>query len=77
MQTVILIEDMACEHCAAKIDHALAETSIRYTVDLPRKAVIVNGTQDDVMKARRIIDEIGFFNLCPDTAGRSLRSRHL
>ena len=41
MQTVILIEDMACEHCAAKIDHALAETSIRYTVDLPRKAVIV------------------------------------
>ena len=60
MQTVILIEDMACEHCVAKIDHALAETSIRYTVDLPRKAVIVNGTQDDVMKARRIIDEIGF-----------------
>ena len=60
MQTVILIEDMACEHCAAKIDHALAETSIRYTVDLPRKAVIVNGTQDDVMKARAVIDEIGF-----------------
>ena len=28
--------------------------------DNPRKAVIVNGTQDDVMKARRIIDEIGF-----------------
>ena len=57
MQTIILVEDMAC---AAKIDHALAETSIHYTVDLPRKAVIVEGTQDDVMKARAVIDEIGF-----------------
>ena len=47
-------------HLAAKIDHALAETSIHYTVDLPRKAVIVEGTQDDVMKARAVIDEIGF-----------------
>ena len=60
VQTIILVEDMACEHCAAKIDHALAETSIHYTVDLPRKAVIVEGTQDDVMKARAVIDEIGF-----------------
>ncbi len=60
MQTIILIEDMACEHCAAKIDRALAETSIKYTVDLQRKAVIVDGTQDDVMKARAVIDEIGF-----------------
>lgn len=60
MQTIILIEDMACEHCAAQIDHALAETSIQYTVDLPRKAVIVQGTQDDVMKARSVIEEIGF-----------------
>ncbi len=60
MQTIILIEDMACEHCAAKIDRALAATSINYTVGLPRKAVIVDGTQDDVMKARAVIDEIGF-----------------
>ena len=55
MQTIILVDDMQCEHCAAKIDHALSDTGIRYTVDLPRKAVIV-----DVMKARAVIDEIGF-----------------
>lgn len=60
MQTIILVDDMQCEHCAAKIDHALSDTGIRYTVDLPRKAVIMDGTQDDVMKARAVIDEIGF-----------------
>lgn len=60
MQTIILVDDMQCEHCAAKIDHALSDIGIRYTVDLPRKAVIVDGTQDDVMKARAVIDEIGF-----------------
>ena len=60
MQTIILVEDMACEHCAAKIDSALSETSVKYTVDLPRKAVIVEGTQDDVMKARGVIGDIGY-----------------
>ena len=34
MQTIILVDDMQCEHCAAKIDHALSDTGIRYTVDL-------------------------------------------
>lgn len=60
MQTIILVEDMNCEHCAAKIENALAETALKYTVDLSRKAVIIEGTQDDVMKARGVIDEIGF-----------------
>ena len=51
---------MQCEHWPAKIAHALSDTGVPYTVDLPRKAVIVDGTQDDVMKARAVIDEIGF-----------------
>ena len=31
MQTIILIDDMQCEHCAAKIDHALSDKGIHYT----------------------------------------------
>lgn len=51
---------MNCENCAKKIQNALEQTRVDFTVDLDKKIVIVNGNGDMVAVAKKVISDIGF-----------------
>lgn len=55
-----MVQDMNCENCAKKIQNALEQTRVDFTVDLDKKIVIVNGNGDMVAVAKKVISDIGF-----------------
>lgn len=57
---ILLVDDMACENCARKIENALKQTRVNFEVNLEQKAVIVYGDADMINVAKHTITDIGF-----------------
>ena len=56
----VLSVDMKCEMCVKRVTKALNEQGLDFTVSLNDKTVTVNGSDDDVQKAVKALDAIGF-----------------
>jgi len=56
----VLSVDMHCEMCVKRVTKALNAQGLDFSVSLPDKTVTVNGTDEDVQKAVKALDEIGF-----------------
>lgn len=60
MKHIIMIKDMSCEHCVAKISKALEDAHIDAEVNLVNKTVAVEKDGDIVANAKRIITALGY-----------------
>lgn len=60
MKQLLMVKDMSCQNCANKIKNALSETRVDFEVILDSKTVVVNGDNDMVAVARKVITDIGF-----------------
>lgn len=56
----VLSVDMKCEMCVKRVTKALNDQGLDFTVSLNDKTVTVNGSDDDVQKAVKALDAIGF-----------------
>ena len=56
----VLSVDMKCEMCVKRVTKALNEQGLDFSVSLADKTVTVNGSDDDVQKAVKALDAIGF-----------------
>lgn len=56
----ILVEDMHCEKCVARIEKALLDTGIDFSVDLESKTVSVDGCEKCVSTALGELSDLGF-----------------
>lgn len=56
----ILVPDMHCEKCSARIDKALKETGIKYSIDLDSKTVTVDGCEHCLKTALSELEDLGF-----------------
>ncbi|NBK97013.1 MAG: copper chaperone [Erysipelotrichia bacterium] len=60
MKHIIMIKDMNCEHCVARISKALEEVNVEHEISLENKSVSVEKNGDIVAKAKRAITEAGY-----------------
>lgn len=60
MKSIIMVSDMNCANCAKKIEAALESTRVKFEVKLQDKIVVVDGDNDMVAVAKKIISDIGF-----------------
>lgn len=61
MKKILFVSDMNCDHCVSKISAKLDETRLSYTVDLSKKAVILDADDaDSVYLAKSKIQEAGY-----------------
>ena len=51
---------MKCEMCVKRVTKALNDQGLDFSVSLADKTVTVNGSDDDVQKAVKALDAIGF-----------------
>ncbi len=58
--TIIKAEDMHCEKCVARIDKAMTEAGLDFTVNLEDKTVSIDGCEHCVKTALEILDDLGF-----------------
>ena len=58
--TVIRVPNMQCEKCAGRIESALTEAGLDFSVSLQEKTVTVNGCENCVAKAKKKLSELGF-----------------
>ena len=56
----VLSVDMHCEMCVKRVTKALNEQNLDFSVSLADKTVTVNGSDEDVQKAVKALDTIGF-----------------
>ena len=56
----ISVPDMHCEKCSARIDNALKETGIKYSIDLAAKTVTVDGCEHCLKTALSELEDLGF-----------------
>lgn len=56
----ILVPDMMCEHCVARITQALTEAELKFQVDLPGKTVTIDGCDHCVATAVGELEDLGF-----------------
>ena len=56
----VLSVDMHCEMCVKRVTKALNEQGLDFSVSLADKTVTVNGSDEDVQKAVKARDAIGF-----------------
>ncbi len=56
----VLSVDMKCEMCVKRVTKALNDQGLDFSVSLADKTVTVNGSDDDVQKAVKALDAIGF-----------------
>ena len=56
----VLSVDMKCEMCVKRVTKALHDQGLDFSVSLADKTVTVNGSDDDVQKAVKALDAIGF-----------------
>ena len=56
----ILVEDMHCEHCVKRINNALENASIKFTVSLEEKTVTIDGCENCLKTAISEIEDLGF-----------------
>lgn len=60
MSIKILVPDMHCEHCVKRIDAALNEVGLNFTVSLEDKCVIIDGCHNCANTALTEIEDLGF-----------------
>lgn len=58
--TVLKVEAMHCPHCVARIEKALSEAGLNFSVSLEKKTVTIDGCDGCVKKAVGILDDLGF-----------------
>ena len=56
----INVPDMHCENCVKRINNALNETGIKFSVDLESKAVTVDGCEHCLKTALSELEDLGF-----------------
>lgn len=56
----VLSVDMKCQMCVKRVTKALTDQNLDFSVSLEDKTVTVNGTDEDVQKAVKALDAIGF-----------------
>lgn len=60
MKKIISVPDMMCENCVKRINNALKEQKIDFTVSLETKAVTVEGDENAAKQVASIIYDLGF-----------------
>lgn len=60
----ISVPDMHCENCVKRINNALKETGIKYSVDLASKTVTVDGCEHCLQTALTELEDLGFTPAC-------------
>ena len=58
--TVISVEGMHCEHCVARIEKALGDAGLKFSVSLAEKSVTIDGDKNAVSLAVSEIEDLGF-----------------
>lgn len=56
----ILVEDMHCEHCVKRINNALENAGLKFTVSLEEKTVTIDGCENCLKTAVSEIEDLGF-----------------
>ncbi len=56
----IKVPDMHCENCVKRINNALEETGIKFSVDLGAKTVTVDGCEHCLATALSELEDLGF-----------------
>ncbi len=56
----ISVPDMHCEHCVKRINAALSEAGIKFSVDLNEKTVTVDGCDHCLKTALSELEDLGF-----------------
>lgn len=60
MKKIISVPDMMCENCVKRINNALKEQKIDFTVSLETKTVTVEGDENAAKQVASIIYDLGF-----------------
>ena len=60
MISKITVPDMHCENCVKRINNALSETGIKFSVELETKTVIVDGCEHCLKTAVTELEDLGF-----------------
>lgn len=60
MSYKIFVSNMHCEKCVQRIENALNETGINYSVDLNTQTVLVDGCEKCLNTALMELDDLGF-----------------
>ena len=60
MERKIIVPDMRCEHCVARISGALTAIQADFAIDLPTKTVTVCGEESALQAALDEIYDLGF-----------------
>ena len=60
MNVKISVPDMHCENCVRRINNALNEAQIKFTVSLEEKTVTVDGCEHCVKTALTELENLGF-----------------
>ena len=56
----ISVPDMHCENCIKRINNALEEAGIKFSVDLAEKTVTVDGCEHCLSTALTELEDLGF-----------------
>ncbi len=56
----INVPDMHCENCVKRINNALTETGIKFSVQLENKTVTVDGCEHCLKTALSELEDLGF-----------------
>ncbi len=56
----IKVPDMHCENCVKRINNALREAEINFSVDLENKTVTVDGCEHCLATALTELEDLGF-----------------
>lgn len=60
MERKILVPDMHCEACVKRINNALTDAGIKFTVSLEEKIVTVDGCEHCLKTALTELEDLGF-----------------
>ena len=58
--TTIHVPDMMCQHCVQRINTALTEAQLKFTVDLESKSVTIDGCEHCLKTAVEELEDLGF-----------------
>lgn len=58
--TIISVPDMMCENCVRRITEALTNVDLKFTVDLSKKIVTVDGCEQCTKTALEELEDLGF-----------------
>lgn len=60
MTRKISVPDMHCENCVKRINNALTEAKLNFTVSLEEKTVIIDGCEHCLATALTELEDLGF-----------------